>query len=846
MVTMAETAEPELRTSSSQVAHPARPSHALLRAILTDIAARRADLEAIVSDAPGSLIAFDAQRRILTANANANRFFGYAQGELDGRSTDVLVPARLRQPDAPPMVAGTDLVHVELPGVRRDGTELDVEWAFGSALVDGQAIFVMTVQDRAVVDRANEALRASEERFRLLVEGVTEYAIFGVDLTGHVSSWNHGAERIMGYRAEEVLGQAHARFFTPEDRAAGTPIRLLATAQREGSVEINAWRVRKDGTRFPANVLLTALRTPTGELRGFAKITRDMTEKLQAEDLERRLAIERANREAAEAAEKRVRANEERLQRLQRVTAALSEAATPSNVATVVLEQSLSALDAAGGAVFLMADDGLALELLEQRGHPDLDGFRRLPLDTPAPLALAVRERRADFYESCEDCTERFPEYRDAIRSGGFEASVALPLQTRGHMLGVLGIRFREKRTFDANDRALMITLSELCAQALERARLLAAESRARAEAESANRSKDEFLAMLGHELRNPLAPIATAVSLMKLGAADVHVKERAVIERQVSHLSRLVDDLLDVSRITRGKVELKKARVELAEAVALGIELSSPLLEERRQHLSVSVPERGLELHGDVTRLAQVVSNLVTNAAKYTPPEGQIAIAAARSGDRIVLTVHDDGMGIAPDMLPRVFDLFAQERQSIDRAHGGLGLGLAITKSVIAMHEGTVSAFSEGPGKGSLFRVDLPAAAHAGAGAAAPSKKSRDLPGAVRRRVLVVDDNADAADLLAYLLGSRGHEVLVATDAPQALELAESFRPEVALLDIGLPVMDGYELARRLRSQNGAVRLIAVTGYGQESDRARSRAAGFDAHMVKPVDATALEAAID
>ncbi len=842
---MVDTAEPELQhASADEVARPTRPSHAMLRAILTDIAAAPTHLGAILTSAPAAAMAFDSKRRILFANASASRLFGYPLGEIEGRTTDALIPARLRQADAPLMIAGSDVVHVELPGVRRDGTELDVEWVFGSVVIDGQAIFVMTVQDRAVSDRANEALRASEERFRLLIGGVTEYAIFGVDLAGRVSSWNDGAARIMGYSADEVLLQPHDRFFTPEDHAAGTPMKLLAAAERDGSVEINAWRVRKDGTRFPASALLTALRTPTGELRAFVQITRDLTEKLQAEDLERRLASERAHREAAEAAEKRVRANEERLRRLQRVTAALSEAATPSNVASVVLDQSMAALDAAAGAVYLMADDGLALELLKQRGHPDLDAFRRLPLDTSAPLSSAVRERRADFYESCEECAARFPAFRDVISSGGFEASVALPLQTQGVVLGVLGIRFREKRAFDASDRSLMITLSELCAQALERARLLAAESRARAEAESANRSKDEFLAMLGHELRNPLAPIVTALSLMKLSSADVHVKERTVIERQVAHLGRLVDDLLDVSRIARGKVGLKKTRIEFAEAVARGIELSSPLLEERRQHLSLSVPE-GLELDGDVTRLAQVVSNLVTNAAKYTPHEGHIAIAAVRSGDRIVLTVRDDGIGIAPDMLPRVFDLFAQERQTIDRSQGGLGLGLAITKSVIGMHDGTVSAFSEGHGKGSVFTVDLPAAPSARGDAAMPSTR-HGLPRASRRRVLVVDDNADAADLLAHLLGSKGHEVVVATDAPQALELAAEFHPEVALLDIGLPVMDGYELARRLRIQNSDVRLIAVTGYGQERDRTRSRAAGFDAHMVKPVDPLALAAALE
>ena len=826
---------------------PVRASHAVLLAVLAEVAARPGELASILSAAPAALVAFDASRRITAANVAAAALFGYQPEELVGLSTDVLVPPRLRQPETPAMVPVADVMQVELPGLRRDGTELGVEWAFASTMAADNPIFVMTVRDRAQLDRANDALRASEERFRLLVEGVTEYAIFVIDATGHVSSWNHGAERIMGYRADEILGTAHETFFTPEDRAAGVPRELLQrAAARPGSVEISGWRVRKDGTRFQASVLLTALRSPNGDLRGFAKITRDLTEKLQAEDLERRLAGERAGREAAEAAEKRVRASEERLRRLQRVTAALSEAATPQEVAAVVLDQSMQALDATGGAVYVLAEDRLALALLDQRNHPELAEFRRLPLDMASPLTDAVRVRRAAFFESADACAALYPPLADAIRSGDFEASVALPLQTRGVVLGVLGIRFTERRAFDAGDRALMLTLSELCAQALERALLLAAESKARADAESANRSKDEFLAMLGHELRNPLAPIVTALSLMTLKGADTHRKERTVIERQVTHLVRLVDDLLDVSRITQGKVELKRERIELAEAVARGIELSSPLLEQRRQHLSLSVPERGLAVHGDVTRLAQVVSNLVTNAAKYTPPEGHITVTASRQGERIVLSVRDDGMGIAPAMLPRVFELFAQERQSIDRSQGGLGLGLAITQSVVAMHDGTVSAASEGHGKGSVFTVELPAAAPASAVRAAPSSRAAVSGASVSRRVLVVDDNGDAAELLGRLLGSMGHEVVIATDGPQALELAPGFRPEIALLDIGLPVMDGYELARRLRSQNQKIRLIAVTGYGQANDRARSRAAGFDAHMIKPVDPVALSAALD
>ena len=824
-----------------------RSAHAGLHHLLSLVAAQPLELGTIVHGWQEAVVAFDERRRILHASPGAEELFGYHPRALEGVSTDVLVPERLRQPDAPPMVPMADVVQVDLPGLRSDGTELSVEWAFGWAPAPSGPIFVMTVRDRSVVNRAIEALQASEERFRLLVDGLHDYAIFMLDPTGRVSSWNKGAERAKGWHADEVLGAPYEIFFTSEDRAAGVPRQLLASALRDGNCELVTLRARKDGTHFPASVHLTALRSTTGELRGFAQITRDLTASRKAEELERRLSAERAGREAAEAAEQRVRASEERLRQLQRVTAALSEAATPSEVASVVLVQALHALEADAGAVYALSADGTALELLDQRDHPEeaLSGFVTIPLGLRSPLTDAARERTPRFYETFEACAGLYPHLREAIGAGRFEASAALPILTHGALLGVLGIRFRKARAFDASDRSLLLTLSELCAQALDRARLFAAERKARSEAEAASRAKDEFLAMLSHELRNPLAPIVSALQLMKLRNADVFQTERNAIERQTTHLVRLVEDLLDISRITEGKVALKKEYVELAEVVGRAVELSSPLLERRRHHLAVMVPSRGLALHGNPTRLAQIVSNLLTNSAKYTPPGGHIEVAARGDQERVVLTVRDDGAGIAAATLPHVFDLFAQERQSIDRSQGGLGLGLAIAKSLVAMHDGTISAFSEGPGKGSTFTVDLPAAPTLDAASHSERRLGPQDGSEAGRRVLVVDDNPDAAELLAEVLRKTGHVAAIAHDGPGALRLAGSFRPEIALLDIGLPVMDGYELARRLRDQVGAVRLIAVTGYGQPADRERVHVAGFEAHIVKPVDLVALQAAL-
>ncbi|HEY0195259.1 MAG TPA: ATP-binding protein [Kofleriaceae bacterium] len=359
-----------------------------------------------------------------------------------------------------------------------------------------------------------------------------------------------------------------------------------------------------------------------------------------------------------------------------------------------------------------------------------------------------------------------------------------------------------------------------------------------RAQAESANRAKDEFLAMLGHELRNPLAPILTALNLMRMRGDAATDKERVVIERQAQHLVHLVDDLLDVSRITRGKIELKRTRVELGEVVGRAIEMASPLIDQRRHVLQVDVAPRGLVLDADPARLAQVFANLLTNAAKYTEPGGRIAVTGARRGAELELVVRDTGVGIAPQMLPHVFDLFVQESQTIDRSQGGLGLGLSIVRSLVALHGGSVSVDSAGRGHGSAFTIRLPALDAAPEPAAAePAPAAPAAP--ERRRILIVDDNEDAAIMLAEYLDAMGNTTRVAHDGLQALRMLDEFTPELALLDIGLPVMDGYELALQLRARLGHDRLtlIAVTGYGQDSDRQRAKEAGFDAHLVKPID---------
>ncbi len=367
---------------------------------------------------------------------------------------------------------------------------------------------------------------------------------------------------------------------------------------------------------------------------------------------------------------------------------------------------------------------------------------------------------------------------------------------------------------------------------------------------EEASRAKDEFLAMLGHELRNPLSPIITALELIKLrGSAGATTKELDVVERQVTHLVRLVDDLLDISRITRGKVELRQERIDLAGVLGKAVEMASLLLEQREHRLTIDVAA-GLRWQGDPVRLAQVVANLMTNAARYTDPGGKIALRAFADGKDVVISVADNGRGIPAELLPRVFDLFVQGARAADRAKGGLGIGLALVKNLVEMHGGSVAAFSAGLGQGSEFVIRLPAAP--AGGAVEPPRAGERGRSVMRdratRRILVVDDNTDGAWLLAEMLGRIGHQVAVANDPIAALALLPSARPEVAIVDIGLPIMDGYELAVRMREDpvGAGCHIIALTGYGQANDRARSREAGFDDHLVKPVDVAKLLALID
>lgn len=662
--------------------------------------------------------------------------------------------------------------------------------------------------------RLYETLQELSETRAAIIQA-SPAAIVLLDPDGTVRMWNPAAERIFGWTEPEVLGCPLPT--VPDDRRGELARHLQHVTAGHTVLGEELRRQRADGQPVDVQVWAAPVRRSDGSVHCLS-VYADITERKRAERTRQLLAD---------------------------AGAILAEPASAEDILDRVVRLPVPAV-ADWCCIDLLRGDG-TLQRIAMSSDPDAGGAimpRRL---RPRPGAAGVAALLATGEpQMARDVTDEIlPEiacnaaHLAALRALRIRSWVSAPLAVGRRLIGAFTF-ISSVRNFDEVDLEVAVELSRRVALAAENARLYRETARARSDAEAASRTKDQFLAMLGHELRNPLSPILTALQLMSLRGPRHFERERTVIQRQVQHLTRLVDDLLDISRITGGKIELQRERLELAEVVGKSIELTSPLIEQRRHHLDVRVPPTGLAVHGDHVRLAQVVGNLLVNAAKYTEPGGHIRISAERRDDQVVLRVRDSGVGIAPELLPVIFDMFMQGSRSLDRAQGGLGLGLTIVRQLVELHGGTVSAHSEGPGTGSELTVTLPAATGATDEAATPLARGAQTRAARTRGgplVLVVDDNADAAELLAELLHELGYATRVAGDGLAALALARESTPALAFLDIGLPVMDGYELAGRLRALAGRqLRLVAVTGYGQAHDRRRALGAGFDEHLVKPV----------
>jgi signal transduction histidine kinase/ActR/RegA family two-component response regulator len=488
------------------------------------------------------------------------------------------------------------------------------------------------------------------------------------------------------------------------------------------------------------------------------------------------------------------------------------------------------------------------LQLLGYRGIPPevAAGWQRMRTDTPffCAIALARNERvivpdvdRCDFIVDAEALA--------SFHYADIRAVQSTPLKTRtGTLVGMISTHWHMPHTPSARELHLLDILARQAADLIERAKVEETLRESEEQLRESDRMKDQFLATLAHELRNPLAPICNALQLLRLSdrAADAE-RLLDMLDRQVNHVVQLVNDLLEMSRISRGAIELKHDLLELTDVLRTATDASKPLIENGRHRLELRFPEGRLLVHGDAVRLTQVFTNLLNNAAKYTDDGGRIELSVRRDNEHVVVSVCDNGIGIAPEQLPRLFQMFAQANPGNARGQGGLGIGLSLAQRLVGMHRGTIDARSNGLGQGSCFTVRLPLALH-GISPEAPTH-SASTAGLQNLRILIVDDNRDAGDSLGMLLRFLGADIRVERDGVAALGALEEFQPAVVLLDLGMPDMDGYEVARRIRAnaRNAGIMLVATTGWGQQQDQARTRAAGFDHHLIKPINLEVLEA---
>jgi PAS domain S-box-containing protein len=776
---------------------------------------RHDELAGLINRTPFMLTRCDCNLRYTFVSDAYAEMFGLTAGQIEGRRiVDIVGPEAfaMLEPRIRQVLAGREIRYEErlpLKGVRPlDLAIVDTPERNDDGGIGGWITSIVDITDR----KRNELVSS---RLASIVES-SDDAIISKDLDGVITTWNAGAEKTFGYTAEEAVGRP-ITLIIPSDRLEEEPEILERVRRGERIDHFETVRRRKDGARRDVSLSVSPIRDARGTVVGAAKIARDVSERKRLERAERRRS--------------------EQVMHLAEVATRLNTVHDVRSIMGLVNEEARRLLDAERSGCSITEEGRWTLSVVafaDRQPSHDAEPQDRTPFwllagqsDRPLRMNRAQMDAHPDLKQLRPRCSCHPDRNWLAVRLTGL----------RDGEMGVLELCDKAEGDFTADDEAIAVQLAHMVSVAMNNARLVE-------NLRDSNRRKDEFLATLAHELRNPLAPLRNGLQVMKLAEDDgAAVRQaRAMMNRQLDQLVRLIDDLMDVSRISRGKIELRRRRVDVGRIVQQAVETSQPLIEGARHTLSLDLPAEPIFVDVDETRLAQVLSNLLNNAAKYTEPGGRITLRARREDGEAVLSVKDTGVGIPPSMLPRVFDLFTQVDRSLEKSQGGVGVGLSIVKALVEMHGGSVEAKSAGHGQGSEFLVRLPVAERP----AGRQRKADEVPVGPRGglKILVADDNVDSAKSLAILLEIMGNEVHTAHDGCEAVDTASSLRPDLALLDIGMPRLNGYEACRRIREQPWAKRtvMVALTGWGQSEDVRRSEQAGFDHHLVKPVEPKALE----
>jgi len=825
-------------------------------------------LEALLDNSPLAVVEWSsADYRIERWSDEATKTFGWTAGEAVGKRIDEL---EWIYPEDRPLVEGVmaDMLSGKRPrnvsknrNLRKDGSIIECEW-YNSTLRDptGKFSVLSLVLDVTERKRAEEALRKSERLLMDVLDG-SPMPVFLKDLDGRFLTVNKRLEGLLGLTREQLKGKTDYDILS-KDNAENYREHDRRVIESKQPVTVEETATLVDGRHVFLNSKFPLV-DAAGRVYGIGSISHDITDRKRAEmALRDQAAALEAARQLSENDKRRLEAALEsraKVGRLYEVLSRVNEAIVRCRAEQELHEQVCSILVELGGYPLAWIGQVRGERVVPTVAYgPAADYAREIAVTVDGelgqgPTGTSIREGHPVVNQDFLADVAMSP-WRERAVGHGFRSSSALPLRRSGAVVGALTLYAREPGAFDAEHTSLLDALVADLSYAQdaiedERLRALAEESLARSEAQlrEADERKSQFLAMLSHELRNPLTPIKNSLHILNRVApsSEQALRAKAVIERQVDQLSRLVDDLLDVTRLTRGKFRLERARLDLVDAVRRTAEDHKPLLTSAGIDFEVEITAQPLWIHGDAARLVQVIGNLLTNAAKFTPKGGKVTLSLGDTTTGFAaIRVQDTGVGIAKELLPHLFEPFMQAESTLDRSKGGLGLGLALVKGVVEMHGGTVEPRSEGAGCGAEFVVRLPI--ETGPRPSVTDGEAAKAP-EPSRRVLVIEDNVDAAMSLRDVLALRGHEVEVAYDGCDGIAKARAFRPEVVICDIGLPKVDGYEVAKTLRADANLrpVRLVALSGYAQPEDLQRSFAAGFDAHLAKPASAEAIQSVV-